>query len=355
MINENINILEFCKKPGQFETVNRVSSEWPRSDYSGSIKCRISDSFRMKYKIEPGLYAIGEPDGNSDVFASANYKLSFDILRKALSGVSAWILVLDTKGINVWCAAGKGTFGAEELVKRISKVKLGNFLNHRRIIVPQLGAVGVNADAVFKQTGFKVYFGPVYAKDIKAYLKAGKRKTPEMRKVKFSMLDRLVLTPMELTPAFLKFLIFAIIVLLFFGLEPAGILFKNAWGSGMPFLFLGLASVIAGAFITPVFLPFIPFRSFAVKGWIIGILLVIFVIFSFNLPEQKNILIFSAEILFFPMASSYLALQFTGSTTFTNMSGVKKELKIALPVYLISAAISIILLIIYKLHKLAVI
>ena len=208
MLNESINILECCKKPGQFETVNKVSSEWSRSDYSGSIKCRISDSFRMKYKIEPGLYAIGEPDGNSDVFASANYKLSFDILRKELNGLSAWILVLDTKGINVWCAAGKGTFGTEELVKRISKVKLGNFLNHRRIIVPQLGAVGVNADTVFKQTGFKVYFGPVYAKDIKNYIEAGKRKTPEMRKIEFSTLNRLILTPMEIIPAIKKFFIF---------------------------------------------------------------------------------------------------------------------------------------------------
>ena len=354
MLNESINIFECCKKPGQFETVNRVSSEWSRSDYSGSIKCRISDSFRMKYKIEPGLYAIGEPDGNSDVFASANYKLSFDILRKELNGLSAWILVLDTKGINVWCAAGKGTFGAEELVKRISKVKLGNFLNHRRIIVPQLGAVGVNADAVFKQTGFKVYFGPVYAKDIKAYLKSGKRKTPEMRKVKFSMLDRLVLTPREIIPAISKFLIFAVIALLFFGIQPTGILFKSAWVYGEPFLLLGLTSIIAGSFITPVILPFIPFRSFAVKGWITGVLLVMLVIFSFNLQEQKNILIFTVEILFFPMASSYLALQFTGSTTFTNMSGVKRELKIALPVYLISAAISVLLLIIYKLHELGV-
>ncbi len=288
------------------------------------------------------------------MFASANYKLSFDILRKALNGLSAWILVLDTKGINVWCAAGKGTFGTAELVKRINKVKLTNVVNHMRIIVPQLGAVGINADEVRKQTGFKVYFGPVYAKDIKNYIEAGKRKTTEMRKVKFSMLDRLVLTPREIIPAISKFLIFAVIALLFFGIQPTGILFKNAWGSSMPFLSLGLASIIAGAFITPAFLPFIPFRSFAVKGWITGILSVMLVIFSFNLPEQKNILIFSAEILFFPMASSYLALQFTGSTTFTNMSGVKKELKIALPVYLISTAISVILLIIYKLHELGV-
>ncbi len=355
MISENINIVELCKTTGQIETVSRVSSEWSRSDYAGSIKCRISNSFRMKYKIEPGLYAAGEPDGNSEVFVSANYKLSFDVLRKALKGLSAWILVLDTKGINVWCAAAKGTFGTEELVKRIGGVKLENFLNHRRIILPQLGAVGVNADSVFKRTGFKVYFGPVYAKDIKSYLNAGRRKTAEMRKIKFSILDRLILTPREIIPAVNKFIIFAVIILLFFGIQPTGILFKSAWVDGEPFLLLGIASIIAGSFITPVFLPFIPFRSFALKGWITGILLTVPVIFLFNTPELKNILIFIAAGLFFPMASSYLALQFTGSTTFTNMSGVKKELKTALPVYLISTALSIILLLIYKLHKLAVI
>ncbi len=355
MIDENINILELCKKPEQFKTVSRVSSEWSLSDYSGSVKCRISNSFRMKYRIKPGMYAVGEPDANSEVFASANYKLSFDILRKALKGLNAWILVLDTKGINVWCAAGKGTFGTEELVKRIGVVKLGNFLNHRRIILPQLGAVGVNADSVFKRTGFKVYFGPVYAKDIKAYLNAGRRKTAEMRKIKFSILDRLILTPREIIPAINKFIIFTAIILLFFGIQPTGILFKSAWVHGEPFLLLGLASIIAGSFITPAALPFIPFRSFALKGWITGILLIATVIFLFNSPELKNILIFSSAILFFPMASSYLALQFTGSTTFTNMSGVKKELKTALPVYLISTVISIVLLIIYKLHKLAII
>ena len=352
MINENINVLDFCKKPEYFETAGRVSSYWSWTDYFGSINCRISNSFRMKYKIEAGLYALGEPDENSDVFVSANYKLSFNILRKALNGFSVWILALDTKGINVWCAAGKGTFGTKELVNSIKKAKLGNFLNHRHIIVPQLGAVGVNADAVFKQTGFKVHFGPVYAKDIKDYLKAGKRKTSKMRKVNFSILDRVILTPMEIIPAFKKFFIFAVIVLLFFGLEPEGILFKNAWESGMPFLLLGLASIIAGTFITPVFLPFIPFHSFALKGYIIGVLAVIPVILLLNVPEQRNILILIAEMIFFPSASSYLALQFTGSTSYTNMSGVKKELKIALPAYLISAAISFILLIIYKLYRL---
>jgi len=37
-----------------------------------------------------------------------------------MPGRNLWILILDTKGVNVWCAAGKGTFGTEELVFRIA-------------------------------------------------------------------------------------------------------------------------------------------------------------------------------------------------------------------------------------------
>ncbi|MCL2605833.1 MAG: acetyl-CoA synthase subunit gamma, partial [Coriobacteriia bacterium] len=63
---------------------------------------------RMDYKIESGLYAVGKPDTSSPVLVSANYKLTFDALRKNLGGLDCWLLILDTKGINVWCAAGKG-------------------------------------------------------------------------------------------------------------------------------------------------------------------------------------------------------------------------------------------------------
>ncbi|MCL4536617.1 MAG: mercury methylation corrinoid protein HgcA [Nitrospirae bacterium] len=315
-------------------------------DYIGAIQSRISN-FRMRYSVEPGLYALGEPDAESDVFVTANYKLSFDILRKELKGLNAWILVLDTKSINVWCAAGKGTFGTDELVGRINAVQLHKVVNHRKIIVPQLGAVGVNARAVQKQTDFKVYFGPVYAKDIPAYIEAGCKKTPEMRMVRFPIIDRLILTPMEIIPAMKKFPLFALIVLLLFGLQPSGIIFNDVLSGGMPFLLLGLISILSGAFITPVLLPFIPFRSFAVKGWMAGM------IFTYAIMQimRPDILPAISSYIFFPLASSYIALQFTGSTTFTGMSGVKKELKIGLPIYLISAGISVILLLVHKLHQ----
>lgn len=309
------------------------------------VRARISN-FRMRYSVEPGLYALGDPDENSEVFVTANYKLSFDLLRRSLKGLKAWILVLDTKGINVWCAAGKGTFGTDELVRKIKEVQLHKLVNHRRIIVPQLGAVGVNAKEVQKQTDFKVYFGPVYAKDIPEYIRAGYKKTPEMRTIRFSITDRLILTPMEIIPAMKKFPFFALIVLLLFGLQPSGIIFNDALSGGLPFLLLGLISIISGAFITPVLLPFIPFRSFAVKGWITGMIFTYVTMQSMS----QDILPATASYIFFPIASSYIALQFTGSTTFTSMSGVRKELNVALPVYIVFTAISVIILLVHKFY-----
>lgn len=331
----------------QAGTVLRVSADWTWVDYWGQIKSRLS-AFRMNYSVAPGLYAVGKPDRDSDIFVSANYKLSFDILRRGLKGLNAWIIVLDTRGINVWCAAGKGTFSTDELVKQIRETGIGMLVDHKRIILPQLGAVGVNAAVVRKSTGFRVYFGPVQAKDIPLYIQAGYKKTATISRIDFTLLDRLVLTPMELNPALRKFPLFALILLFIFGIQPEGVLFMDAWNGALPFLLLGLVSVVSGAFATPLLLPLIPSRSFAVKGWLTGMISVWASFLLIKLPSD-NALLFSVIWIFFPAMSSYLALQFTGSTTFTGMSGVRKELKYAIPVYFAVSGISLILLIGYKL------
>ncbi len=355
-----IQTLKFVKKTpppwstGSISTaagsIYKVSTEWSRADYWGMIKSRVG-AFRMNYAVTPGLYAVGDPTKDSDMFVTANYKLSFDILRRSLKALKAWILVLDTKSINVWCAAGKGTFGTDELVKRIVEARLDTVVGHQRIILPQLGAVGVNAGIVHKKTGFRISFGPVRAQDIPAYIAAKYKKTTEMSTIRFPMLDRLVLTPMEINPAMKKFPLFAAIVLLLFGLQPSGILFAHAWFGGLPFLFLGLISVLAGAFLTPALLPFIPFRSFAIKGWIVGLLAVVLMEQALGIVDRQNTIMLAAIYLLFPAASSYIALQFTGSTTFTGMSGVKKELKFGIPLYIGAASISLILMIVFKLRE----
>jgi acetyl-CoA decarbonylase/synthase complex subunit gamma len=308
-------------------------------------------AYRMNYSVAPGLYAIGGPSKDSDVFVTANYKLTFDILRRALKGLNAWILVLDTRSINVWCAAGKGTFGADELIRRIEDAKLDTVVSHRRIILPQLGAVGVNASAVQKRTGFRVTFGPVQARDIPAYVQAGHKKTKEMSAITFPMLDRLVLTPMEINPAMKKFPWVAGGILLTFGLQPQGLLFKQAWFGGLPFLVLALLAVLAGALVTPVLLPFVPSRSFAVKGWIVGVLSMFLALHFFRPISIQDPILLGVAYLLFPALSSYIALQFTGSTTFTGMSGVKKELKIGIPLYIGAASIASILMIVFKLRE----
>jgi hypothetical protein len=326
-----------------------VSTDFTLSDYWEHFKCRTS-AFRNSYTVNPGLYAVGTPDKDSDVVVSANYKLSFDALRKALKGLDVWVLVLDTKGINVWCAAGKGTFATDELIRLISITKLDRLVDHRRIIVPQLGAPGTSAHKVKKASGFKVCYGPVRAEDISVYISTGYKATREMRTVMFPLIDRLILTPMEINPAMKKYYPwYALMILAVFGLQPDGILFKDALEGGLPFLLLGLISVSSGALITPVLLPFIPFRSFAVKGWITGTLAVFLSVKFIAMLGRLDTFLLIFTYLFFPLASSYIALQFTGSTTFTGMSGVKKELKISIPLYIIGLVICLIILIIYKL------
>jgi hypothetical protein len=265
--------------------------------------------------------------------------------------MNAWVLVLDTKSINVWCAAGKGTFGTEEVIKRVSATGLDKVVSHRRLILPQLGAVGVSASAVQKATGFRVSFGPVQARDIPAYVAGGYKKTIEMATIKFPIMDRMILTPMEINPAMKKFPWFVGAVLIIFGLQPQGLLFKDAFYGGLPFLLLGLLTVFSGAFLTPVLLPFVPFRSFALKGLLMGILAMLSAMPLLGPVMRTEYLLVAAAWLFFPAMTSYVALQFTGSTTFTGMTGVKKELKIGLPLYIIAAVLSLVLLAVHKVRE----
>lgn len=326
----------------------KIKTEWSRKDYIGQIRARTS-SFRMKYRVDPGLYTVGAPDESSPVLVTANYKLSFDKLRRELNGIDAWILALNTQGINVWCAAGKGLFGTIELVNKIKAVRLDKIVKHRRIILPQLGAPGIHAHVVKKSSGFTVSFGPVYAKDISAYLQAGFKATKDMRTVRFGPVDRLILTPMELNPAFSKLWILILAFFILFGLQPEGFMFKEAWTGGIPFLLMSIASILIGAFITPLLLPFIPFRSFAIKGWFLGAILFAAIFPVISPLLDRNPFLLTASYLFFPALCSFLALNFTGSTNYTHLSGVNKELRISIPVYITVTTISVIFIIFDKL------
>ncbi len=157
--------------------VPKVSMVFSRADRS-AFKVRWGIG-RMKYRVDAGLYAIGEPTAESPVFVTANYKLTFDLLRRAIASIDGWILVLDTLGINVWCAAGKGTFGSDELLDRIASSRLAEVVSHRKLILPQLAGPGVAGYKVKKRSGFQVLYGPVRAEDIPEFLKKISRRRSE--------------------------------------------------------------------------------------------------------------------------------------------------------------------------------
>lgn len=304
----------------------------------------------MNYTVAPGLYAVGSPGRDSEVLVSANYRLSFDLLRRELKGIDAWILVLDTRGINVWCAAGKGTFGTDELVSRVESSGIAGVVSHRRLIVPQLGASGVNAYEVEKKTGFRVYFGPVRAADIPEYLKNGRKKTALMSAVTFTFTERLELTPLELFPALRFFVPAALATMVLMGIERNGIMFGSVAAYGLPVAAIMLAGVISGALLTPLLLPLLPVRSFALKGLIAGVMLAAVLQQAFGFINKGGWTIAAFAWTFLPLVSSYLSLQFTGATVFTGMSGVKKEIRYGMPLFIAGAVLAVVLVVVHKLY-----
>jgi len=307
-----------------------VSTALSPEDYLGAFKVRWGIG-RMNYKVEPELYAVGKPDGDSPVLVSANYKLTFDVLRKNLTGMDCWLLILDTKGVNVWCAAGKGTFGTDELVNRINVTGLSDTVTHRRLILPQLGASGVNANEVTRRTGFSVIYGPVRASDIKLFIEAGCKATKEMREVKFTLRDRLALTPMELVP------IAKVCLPIMGGLFLTNMFSKKPFDEKDAAVFGG--AVLAGTVLTPALLPVIPGKAFSLKGWLLGMGWTAGALALFGRFKRGDRLKSAGELLLFPAVSSFAAMNFTGSSTYTSPSGVKKEMRKALPFIVGAAAI----------------
>ena len=312
----------------------RVAGRLTRADHLGSLRVRWGMR-RHDYAVVPGLYALGEPKPDSPVLVSANYKLSFDHLRSACLGLDAWILVLDSKGINVWCAAGKGTLGTRELVRRVSASRLAGLVSHRRLILPQLAAPGVAAHEVRRLSGFRVVYGPVRASDLPAFLAAGHRATLAMRRVRFPLGQRAVLIPVELVGALRVYAWLLPSLLLAAGL--AGLLtgagfWAGLSGPGLRAMAAMLLALVMGAVAAPLLLPWLPGRAFSLKGlWLglagVGLLAALW-------PWGLELAAWGLAV---PALSSFLAMNFTGASTYTSLSGVQKEMRRALPWQIVGA------------------
>ncbi len=316
-----------------------IDTQLKTKDYLGSCMVRLGIG-RYDYKIPPGLYGVGHVDEKSPVIVTANFKLTFDCLRKELTESGYWILVLDTKGINVWCAAGKGTFGSRELIYQINKWELKKVVKTRNLILPQLGATSMEPHLVRKYTGFKVMYGPVRSVDILNYIEQNYEADEDMRRVSFSLKERLVLTPLEiiLNMKYVgMFFLYFLLLNIFNG--TAEILTKSFYNT-LPFMMANLT----GSLVFPIILPLVPFRSFSLNGGLLGVLLGSYILYDFRIYTYPESFCFKLGIfLLLVMFVSYIAFNFTGSTTYTSFSGVKKETRMFFPALLIKVGVGFIL------------
>jgi len=305
--------------------IPRVKTSLEGRDKLGTIGARIGIS-RNAYSVLPGLYCAGRPDSESPVLVTANYKLTFDTLRNAIGGVSAWIMVLDTRGINVWCAAGKGTFSTTEVIRQVKLTELDKLVTHRKLVLPQLSATGVSGREVQAGCGFRVLWGPISARDIKRFLDEGMVTEPDMRRVTFTVAERAVLIPVELR-ATIRPVLWILLGIAVISVAKAGALVLDA-SLTRAFLSL-LLGILSGAIVVPILLPWIPGRAFAIKGAIMGLLAGVAIVPVLQgTPKPLEAL---SLMLFTMTVSSFLAMNFTGSTPFTSPSGVEKEMRVAIP------------------------
>ena len=293
--------------------------------------------------VLPGLYALGEPDPDSPVLVTANYKLSFDRLRRAVDGHDAWLLVLDTAGVNVWCAASKGTFGTDELVARVVLCQLRRVVRHRRLILPQLAAPGVAGFKVAKLCGFRVTWGPVRAEDLPAFLAADGVATPEMRRKTFPVGERAALIPVEVVAALKILLPVAAAVALLTGIGGAGGFWSEVADHGVTAVLVLLAATIAGAVLTPLLLPWLPGRAFSVKGATAGVLLGLAAVAARGAygADLAHRLEATGWLVMATALSAFLAMNFTGASTFTSRSGVRREMRVAVPLQIAGTVVGL--------------
>ncbi|MGB3368497.1 MAG: mercury methylation corrinoid protein HgcA [Acidaminobacteraceae bacterium] len=310
---------------------------------SAMVRCGIN---RYTYEIPTGLYLLGDIEYAKDVIVTCNYRLTIDVLRSSIKSKGLFILVLDTFGINVWCAAGKSTFSSKELIYQVVKSDIKKKLKVRRVILPQLGASSIEPHIIRKMSGVSVVYGPVRAEDIDSFLENSYNCNEAMRTVRFPLLDRLKLTALEFIQS-IKYILISIVGFLAYSLlffELKDVVFVTAYNS-ISVLILSLI----GAIGFPLAISRLPFKSFSLNNILLSSPLIIgFTIYEVSNDLNPTIYITFTLIIIRLMYAAFIGFRFTGSTTFTSFSGAKREGKEIVRYSKVVSILSVVLLFVSK-------
>lgn len=145
----------------------------------------------LPFPCNTGLVRIGNPDRNSPVLLTCNFRLTVERVKRTLEGIDAYLLIANSRGINVWCAASGGHLTDHDVISVIKTSGIEDLVDHRQVVLPQLAATGVEGQVIQQKAGWKVVWGPVQAARIPAFLSGGLRKSVEMSTVSFRWPQRL--------------------------------------------------------------------------------------------------------------------------------------------------------------------
>ena len=139
------------------------------------------------------------------------------------------------------------------LLTAIKTCRVQDRVAHRRLILPQLSAPGIDRKLLEETSGWFADFGPVYAKDIPTFLEQNQKKTAEMCRVIYPIRFRLEM-------------LLSMNALLWAAISIALIFIKPSWAILLSAFFWGAGVILYAGY------PYLPGKS----GWIKASVLSIF-------------------------------------------------------------------------------
>jgi len=245
-----------------------------------------------------------------------------------LKQMDAWILCVDTNGINVWCAARGNDFGNKQLIEAVDAINITELTDTRILILPQLSAGGVAIPQLPKKSNsfpFTIKYGPVWSKDLpQFYRDKPARKSDKMKLAKFTLSNRIRAGITHTTFLFRRIFIFPLIAMIFIFILLGFLVnlrwFYKIWLLGEVSLWI----VIANILIT-LFYPIVRFtRKFIYKGILFGVFN-LFILLGFNWILHQNFLNILWSSWFYFWIAFFSTMSFSGYTMATSPNEIQVE------------------------------
>ncbi len=280
------------------------------SDYIKAFISWVFLFFRV-FSVRPGFYFMGQRNENAPLLVTGNNFLTVFLLVRRIANRSIRLLIIDTNGINVWCAAVGDRFSAAEIIDKAMHFGLLKKGQKIEMILPKLCLSGVRLSDLH-MAGIKPIIGPLYAREVPEYLDRGEFEDRVDDRILFGFQSR-GFTALPTAFQFFYYFLGGYVVTL--GILSSAI--------------IGVAAVLG--FFYPLLFPFLPGKQFAVKGISLGFIASIFPVGFFSVGGFNLQLLLFWNLFIFA-TSIYIALNYTGNSPVSNYSRVREETIRFLPV-----------------------